>query len=153
MSLAFFYETKLREEDLIGAKYRPEQLKDMIIERPERESIIAPEQKGTIIIRFAKENPPLLHLIYLSAFIEYQYDILYIFLFSQYDSIDKLKDILTDSPFHWLKDKDEAVKITRMSTQSPPAIEFIGSLPVWLPIYSIWITLPKEIKLDIYNRV
>ena len=153
LSNSYAYKTKLREEDLIGVKYRPEQLSDMIIERPEKEPIIAPEQKGTIMIRFAKENPPLLHLIYLSAFIEYQYDIFYIFLFSQYDSIDKLKDILTGSPFHWLKDKDEAVKITRMSTQSPPVIEFLGSLPVWLPIYSMWITLPKEIKSDLYNRI
>jgi hypothetical protein len=153
LSSAFLHGTHLREEDLIGVKYRPEQLKDMIIERPEREPTMAPEEKGTLTIRFVGENPPLLHFIYLSAFLEYQYDIFYIFLFSQYESIGKLRDILMGSPFHWLKDKDEAVKIVRMSTQSPPTIEFLGKFPIFVFIYGLYLATPKGIKDDIYRCI
>jgi hypothetical protein len=143
----------LCEEDLIGVRYSPEQLRDMIIERPEREPIMVPEEKGTLTIRFAKEKPPLLHFIYLSAFLEYQYDVFYIFLFSQYESIDKLRDSLTGAPFHWLKDKDEAVKIVRMSTQSPPTIEFLGLLPIFAFISGLYLATPKGIKDDLYKCI
>lgn len=154
LSETFLYKTKFREEDLSGAKYRPEQLKDMIIERPEKEPLIVPEQKSRLGVRFTEEKPPLLHLIYMAAFLEYQYDILYIFLFSQYESVDKLKNILSGSPFHWLKDKDEAVKIVRMSTNSPPSIILSGLDSVWLLIASlVYFFTPKEIKVDLYQRL
>jgi hypothetical protein len=152
LSEAVLGQTKIREEDLSGVKYRPEQLKDMIIELPEKEPLIVPDQKGQLIVGFPSESPPLMHVIYLTAFIEYQYDILYILLFSQYDSFDKLSDILSGSPFHMLKDKDEAVKVVSMSTQSPIEVVLRGLRPIWLTISSLaaYFALPKEAKKDLY---
>lgn len=40
-----------------------------------------------------------------------------------------------------------------MSTQLPPDIEFAGLLSVWLLIYSLWLTMPKDVKSDLYKRI
>jgi len=46
LSEAILFETRFREEDLDGVKYRPEQIKDMIIERSGYEPLIIPEDRG-----------------------------------------------------------------------------------------------------------
>jgi len=135
LSASKLYKTKIREEDLSGVRYHPEQLKDMIIESSKKEPGNVPEQRGKLIIRLADDKPPILHLIYLFNFVEYQYDILYILLFSQDDGFDKLKDILSGAPYHWLKGKKEALRIDRVKMGSLE-IALGGLNPIWIVIFA-----------------
>jgi uncharacterized protein YjbI with pentapeptide repeats len=149
---AIIKETKILEEDLDGVDYRPEQLASFIIERKTPELLNIPKGKGLLTVKIDKDDMPLLQLIMLTAFIEAQYDIFYIFLFSEYESIDKLKEMLNGSLYHKLQGSEDAIKITDIKRGSWTFL-FIGSLAVSLPLkffVDFYKATPEDIKKDIY---
>lgn len=143
----------IREEDLDGVKYQPEQLNDMKIEYSQENSNAVLGDKAVITIRFKKENLLLLHLIQLTILLESFYDLLYLFMFSQYKSIDELREVLQGSFYHKMKNKPQALRIRRMATQSPPVIELLAQYSVGVLLIALIAFIPKEVKIDIYKSL
>ena len=150
---AILGETRFNEKDLIGVKYRPDQLNDIIILQKEEKAFITLQQKVNFYVYFENENLPLINLISIAGFIEYKYAVFYIFLFSQYDSVEHLRKILMGTPYHLLKDKDEALKVLKMSTNSL-SLELGGLGGVIFLIcatYKFFKLIPKEAIVDFFK--
>jgi hypothetical protein len=150
---AILFDARLSEEDLDGARYDPEQLSQMNLRRSARAPLIVPGKRALLIIRFNKENLPLLHLLQTTAFIEGFYDTLYLFLFSQYDTIGDLRNVLSGNIYHRLRNSSDALHIRKMSTSSPSLIELICSYAPGLLLLAFLKRVPKEIFVDIYKRI
>ncbi|MBI5788668.1 MAG: pentapeptide repeat-containing protein [Candidatus Schekmanbacteria bacterium] len=170
---AHLYETKLRREDLAGANYRQEQLNNIVIERPTRDPLIIPEQKAHLTIRLSKKDLSLLDFIYLAAFFEYYYDLLYIFFYNQYETVDKLKEILFKSsflspkgepvndlkglfnvhPYYFLKGKDDACRLITTPSASSLSFTLIGLQAMWVGISTFISSVNNDNDADLYAHL
>ena len=143
----------LSEEDLDGALYDPEQLAQMNVRQSSEVPLSVLGERALLVIRFNKRELPLLHLVQLTRFIEGFYDTLYLFLFSQYDTIDDLWNVLSGNVYHRLRNSSDALHIRKMSTSPPCLIELISIYAPALLLVAFLRQAPKEISVDIYKRV
>ncbi len=144
---------RIHEDNLTGAQYSPDQLGMMNFDRSNEEPLIVHDQKAIMTIRLECDTLPLMNFMSLFIFLEGFYDMLYLFLFSQYESVKELKELLSGQIYHKLFGRPTALHLKRISMASPLELEVVGQFPVILFLFTLLGATQKDIFLDLYKRV
>ncbi|MGO9612425.1 MAG: pentapeptide repeat-containing protein [Dissulfurispiraceae bacterium] len=150
---AIVYNTNLSEEDLDGVLYDPEQLAQMNLRQSAGAPPVVLSERALLNISFKKKDLSLPHLVQLTRFIEDFYDALYLFLFSQYDTINDLRNVLAGSIYHRLRNGCDGLHIRKMATSPSSLIELISLYAPALLLAAFLGQAPKELSIDIYKRL
>lgn len=137
ISKARLFNTRISEENLDDAIYRPEQLFGMIIEKTAKTLLWPSKQKGELTLKIINSDIPLMNLININICLQVLYDRVYIFLFGQYDNIDDFKNRL-ESPYHHLLGEEDALKINKISSGSIEEV-LLGKYSPHLIIFAFFI--------------
>ncbi len=152
LSKARLFNTRISEESLNDAIYRPEQLFGMIIEKTAKTRLWPSEQKGELTLKIINSDIPLMNLININICLQVLYDRAYIFLFGQYDNIDDLKNRL-ESPYHHLLGEEDALKINKISSGSIEEV-LLGKYGPHLIIFAFFIASKfPQIIFDLYQCI